>query len=114
MRVPSLGQEDPPVKGMDTHSSILAWRIPWAEEPGWATVHGITELDTTKVIEHTCEDVRCEQRDVKSQGGGSGRLGDAWEPGAGTRFSFLASLWEDLEGAGGEGGGRGDRNGEDM
>ena len=28
-----LGQEDPE-KGMATHSSILAWRIPWAEEPG--------------------------------------------------------------------------------
>ena len=32
--VPSLGQEDPLEKGMATHSSILAWRIPWAEEPG--------------------------------------------------------------------------------
>ena len=32
--VPSLGQEDPPEKGMATHSSILAWRIPWTEEPG--------------------------------------------------------------------------------
>ena len=30
----SLGQEDPLEKGMATHSSILAWRIPWAEEPG--------------------------------------------------------------------------------
>ena len=30
----SLGREDPPEKGMDTHSSILAWRIPWTEEPG--------------------------------------------------------------------------------
>ena len=29
-----LGQEDPLKKGMATHSSILAWRIPWAEEPG--------------------------------------------------------------------------------
>ena len=28
-----LGQEDPLEKGMATHSSILAWRIPWAEEP---------------------------------------------------------------------------------
>ena len=33
-RVPSLGQEDPLEKGMATHSSILAWRIPWREEPG--------------------------------------------------------------------------------
>ena len=32
--VRSLGQEDPPEKGMATHSSILAWRISWAEEPG--------------------------------------------------------------------------------
>ena len=34
-QVRSLGQEDPLEKGTATHSSILAWRIPWAEEPGW-------------------------------------------------------------------------------
>ena len=34
-RVHSLGQEDPLEKEMATHSSILAWRIPWTEEPGW-------------------------------------------------------------------------------
>ena len=34
MWVPSLGWEDPPEKGMASHSSILAWRIPWAEETG--------------------------------------------------------------------------------
>ena len=33
-RVPSLGWEDPLEKEMATHSSILAWRIPWTEEPG--------------------------------------------------------------------------------
>ena len=33
-RVQSLGQEDPLEKGMATHSSILAWRIPWTEAPG--------------------------------------------------------------------------------
>ena len=32
--VQSLGQEDPLEKEMATHSSILAWRIPWTEEPG--------------------------------------------------------------------------------
>ena len=32
--VPSLGQEDPLEKEVATHSSILAWRIPWMEEPG--------------------------------------------------------------------------------
>ena len=34
MEVPSLGGEDPLEEGMATHSSILAWRIPWTEEPG--------------------------------------------------------------------------------
>ena len=33
-QVQSLGWEDPPEKGMAIHSSILAWRIPWIEEPG--------------------------------------------------------------------------------
>ena len=33
-RVQSLGQEDPLEKEMATHSSILAWKIPWMEEPG--------------------------------------------------------------------------------
>ena len=34
MRVRSLGGEDPLEEGMATHSSILAWEIPWIEEPG--------------------------------------------------------------------------------
>ena len=34
MRVPSLGREDPLEEGMATHSSILAWRIPWTEKLG--------------------------------------------------------------------------------
>ena len=33
-QVPSLGQEDPLDRGMATHSSILAWRVAWTEEPG--------------------------------------------------------------------------------
>ena len=33
--VQSLGWEDPMEKGKTTHSSILAWRIPWREKPGW-------------------------------------------------------------------------------
>ena len=33
-QVQSLSKEDPLEKGMATHSSILAWRIPWTEEPG--------------------------------------------------------------------------------
>ena len=42
----SLGQEDPLEKGMATHSSILAWRIPWTEKPGWLPIHRTAELDT--------------------------------------------------------------------
>ena len=34
MQLPSLGQEDPLEKEMAAHSSILAWEIPWTEEPG--------------------------------------------------------------------------------
>ena len=46
-RVQSLGQEDPLEKEMATHSSTLAWKIPWMEEPGRLhTVHGITKSQT--------------------------------------------------------------------
>ena len=37
------GLEDPLEEGMATHSSILAWRIPWTEEPGGATVHRVAK-----------------------------------------------------------------------
>ena len=39
----SLGREDALEKVMATHSSILAWRIPWTEEPGGATLHGVAK-----------------------------------------------------------------------
>ena len=41
--VPFLCWEDPLEKGMATHSSILAWEIPWTEEPDELTVHGIAK-----------------------------------------------------------------------
>ena len=43
----SMGQEDPVEKEMAIHSSILAWRIPWTEEPGKLQSMGSQELDTT-------------------------------------------------------------------
>ena len=46
--VRSLGQEDPLEKEMTTHSSILAWRIPWTEEPGGLQSTGRKESDTTE------------------------------------------------------------------
>ena len=47
-RVRSLGQEDPLEKEMATHSSILAWKIPWTEEPVGDSPWGRKESDTTK------------------------------------------------------------------
>ena len=42
--VPSLGWEDPLRKGMATHSSILAWRIPWTEDPGGLQYMGFQKI----------------------------------------------------------------------
>ena len=48
MWVRLLGGEDPLEEGTVTHSSILAWRIPWTEEPGELIVLGVKkQLDTT-------------------------------------------------------------------
>ena len=44
----SLGLEDPLEKEMATHSSILAWRIPWTEELGSYSPQGHRELDMTE------------------------------------------------------------------
>ena len=59
-QVQSLGQEDPLEKGTATHSSILAWRIPWTEEPGglksmWSQRdrHNLSNLAHTHT--HTCK-----------------------------------------------------------
>ena len=51
-QVRSLGQEDPLEEGVETHSSILAWRIPRTEEPGRLQSIGLQELDTTEMTEH--------------------------------------------------------------
>ena len=50
--VRSLGWEDPLEKEMAIHSSILAWRIPWTEDPGGLESMGSQELDTTEQL-HT-------------------------------------------------------------
>ena len=46
-RVRALAWEDPLEKEMATHFNILAWRIPWTEEPGRLQSMGSQELDTT-------------------------------------------------------------------
>ena len=52
-RVQSLGQEGTLEKGMETHSRILAWRIPWTEEPGGLQSMGRKESDTIEWLTHT-------------------------------------------------------------
>ena len=47
-RVRPVGQEDPLEECMATHSSILAWKIPWAEEPGGLQSMGCKESDMTE------------------------------------------------------------------
>ena len=44
----SLGQEDPPEEEMATHTSILAWEIPWTEETSRLRSMGLQALDTTE------------------------------------------------------------------
>ena len=49
-QVQSLCQEDPLEKGMATHSGILAWRIPWAEESGGLQSMVLREFETTEQL----------------------------------------------------------------
>ena len=49
-QVQSLGQKDPLEKGMATHFSILAWRIPWTEEADRLQSMGLQESDTTEQL----------------------------------------------------------------
>ena len=52
-QVQFLGQEDPLEKGMATHSSIFAWRIPWTEEPDGSTSLTFREIQVkTKMKYH--------------------------------------------------------------
>ena len=54
-QVQFLGGEDPFKEAMATHSSILAWKIPWTEEPGGLKSMGSEESDPT---EHACTQLR--------------------------------------------------------
>ena len=62
--VQSLVWEDPLKEGTATHSSILAWRIPWTEKPGGATVHGVAKSQTrlsdrTELMKKSVTSVMC-------------------------------------------------------
>ena len=57
-QVRSLGQEDALEEGMATHSSILAWKIPWTEEPGRLQSIGSQRV-TAEATEHAHTQVCC-------------------------------------------------------
>ena len=52
MQVQSLGQEDPLEEGMETHSSIIAWKIPWTRSLAGYSPWGRGESDMTEVTKH--------------------------------------------------------------
>ena len=52
-QVRSLGWEDPLEKEMAIHSNILAWRIPWTEEPGGLQSMGSQDSDTTEQLNNS-------------------------------------------------------------
>ena len=51
--VQSLGQEDPLKREMATHSSVLAWKIPWMEEPGRLPLMGSQRIGQTEQLSHS-------------------------------------------------------------
>ena len=55
MRVQSPGEEDPLEEEMATHSSFLAWRIPWTEEPDWLQSKG------SQRVRHNGSDLACKK-----------------------------------------------------
>ena len=73
-RVPPLGRQDPLEKETATHSNILAWKIPWTEEPGRQWSVGVTkELCTTQQLSNntttmvSLEGIMLNEPDLKGQ-----------------------------------------------
>ena len=82
MWVQSLGQENPMEKGMATHSSILAWRAPWTEEPG-----GLRSMGSQRVRHDWASNTFTEKATVRENPFiswawvGRKRLGTTWDTG---------------------------------
>ena len=69
-QVPSLGLEDPLEKGMATHSSILAWKIPWTEEPDGLLLMGserVVHNWVTNIHIHRHYYANCQMRNQGSE-----------------------------------------------
>ena len=63
----SPGWGDPLGKEMATHSSILAWRIPWTEEPSRLQFTGLQRVTTARLSTHACTDMQvCEIKQYPS------------------------------------------------
>ena len=78
----SLGWEDPLEEGTATHSSILAWRIPWTEEPGGLGSIGSQRVGHTEIF--TDKRTRNELATAETLGGGGGAADTGkWLPRAG-------------------------------
>ena len=80
-RVGSLDWKDPLEKGMATHSSILAWEIPWPEEPGGLQSVGLQRVRPDLVTKHTKRwDVCCTDVGQGRMGDGDGETGRDLDP----------------------------------
>ena len=111
----SLGQEDPLKKGMATHPSILAWRIPWTEEPGglqsvgvqrvrhnWATNTFIFHWYTSSLVQYNLTDCvsripRLTVLDLQTHSANRTRLyvGDLYRASlAAQTMKNLSAMWE--------------------
>ena len=70
VQVPSLGGDSPLEEGVTPHSSILAWSIPWTQEPGRYSPWGPRELDVTERISlWVVQDIDASPKDSKGPGG---------------------------------------------
>ena len=85
-RVRSLGQEDPLEEGMATHPSVLAWRIPWTEEPSGLRFRGREESDTP-------------ERSALHPGGPTLQAAEALKPPAHNHGAKSKRLWRALPAA---------------
>ena len=90
-RVQSLGQEDHREKGMATHSSILAWKIPWTEKPGRLHLVGFQRVRHKWATNTSAESKEC-YKSIPGTLGGKSCLGQAMFPGV-SADSHTLILW---------------------
>ena len=103
-QIQTLGQEDPLEKEMATHSSILAWRIPWTEEPGRLQFMGLQRVEWLALWGFTGgsdgKEYACNAEDLGPIPGlgRSPRKGNGYplQSGVGTERTFTSKDWNVL------------------